>query len=324
MAADNRMSARPLNERLYTEPWRFDFWQAVRILRSLTKGEVCTDSPEDEAIRFTARVSQAFPASELYSAKIEEDKGALQVNFIGLAGAHGPLPAPVTDLIMERIRVGDTGLRDFLDLFNNRLISLYYNAIVKLHPGRGADPHPSESPFAQYAYAIAGMGTEGLRTSPVSEAPGGAGVPDASLLRHAALFATHPRSAVGLEMLVADHFEIPAKVIPFRGGWLTIEPEDRTRIGPFGQNQTLGDDAVLGNKAWDQSSGFTLVLGPLTADQYKNFLPCPAGNCRTLLLELVRFYVGEGMECSVELLLKDGEHIDMRLGFGGDGWLGWV
>ncbi|WP_169433102.1 type VI secretion system baseplate subunit TssG [Maridesulfovibrio zosterae] len=324
MAAENRMSACTLNERLYTEPWRFDFWQAVRILRSLTEGDVCADSPEDETIRFTARVSQAFPASELSAAETETGKAALQVNFIGLAGAHGPLPAPVTDLIMERIRVGDTGLRDFLDIFNNRLISLYYNAIVKLHPGRGADPHPSESPFAKYAYAIAGMGTEGLCTSPVPEAPGGAGVPDASLLRHAGLFAMHPRSAVGLEMLVADHFEIPAKVVPFRGDWLTIEPEDRTRIGPSGQNQTLGEDAVLGNKAWDQSSGFTLVLGPLTADQYKNFLPCPAGNCRTLLLDLVRFYVGEGMECNVELLLKDGEHIDMRLGFGGDGWLGWV
>ncbi len=323
MATNNRLSARPLNERLSAEPWRFDFWQAVRIMRSLTEGEVCADSPDDEAISFTARVSQAFPASDLYAVKTEKD-AELQVNFIGLAGAHGPLPAPVTDLIMERVRVGDTALRDFLDLFNNRLISIYYKSIVKLHPGRGPDPHPSESPFARYAYSIAGMGTKYLRTSPVTEAPGGAGVPDASLLRHAALFATNPRSAAGLEKLVTDHFDISAKVVPFKGTWLTIEPEDHTRLGMSGQNQVLGDSAVLGRKVWDQSSGFTLVLGPLTAKQYKNFLPEPAGNCRTYLLELVKFYVDQGMECHVELLLKDGEHIDMRLGYGGDGWLGWV
>ena len=57
----------PLDVVLRTEPYRFEFFQAVRILERLFQHSVGTDAnPEDEVVRFRAHQSLLFPPSEIY------------------------------------------------------------------------------------------------------------------------------------------------------------------------------------------------------------------------------------------------------------------
>src|SRR5947199_9804372 len=55
----------------------------------------------------------------------------MKVNFMGLSSPTGVLPTPYTELIIERAQKKDNGFRDFLDIFNHRLISLFYRAWEK-------------------------------------------------------------------------------------------------------------------------------------------------------------------------------------------------
>ena len=88
--------------------------------------------PATEIVRFSAHATLTFPASEIQSLDWREDLPPwMAVNFMGLTGPVGVLPLYYTELVMERLRSRDTGLRDFLDIFNHRAISLFYRAWEK-------------------------------------------------------------------------------------------------------------------------------------------------------------------------------------------------
>ena len=73
-----------------------------------------------------------------------------------------------------------------------------------------------------------------------------------------------------------------------RGDGRHFGEEQRTRIGRTGPNQRLGAGAILGTRAWDQQGAFELDLGPLTLEQFRDFLP--TGRGFRPLCDLVRFH----------------------------------
>src|SRR5688572_17697079 len=139
MASARRGKNVAVNELLAAEPYRFDFFQAVRVLEALARrgenGErkrqpVGGDhAPQDEVVRFRAHVSHRFPAGgiqDLRLPKSDDDLFEMTVSFLGAIGPSGALPQHYTQLVIDRVRQKDTSLRDFLDLFHHRLISHYY------------------------------------------------------------------------------------------------------------------------------------------------------------------------------------------------------
>ncbi|MDR2754313.1 MAG: type VI secretion system baseplate subunit TssG, partial [Planctomycetaceae bacterium] len=233
----NKEQALTLMERFRTEPQRFDFWQSVKLLQNglspnETQSEIAAVSPDKEQFRFASHVSQQFPASDVqnfiensiveggHGINKQNDKPVLSVNFLGLAGLHSPLPLPITELVLNRVKHGDTGLLDFLDIFNHRLISLFYRAMEPMQPGCGSQTHPAETEFADYLYAISGLLTNGLRKPE-----------HARFLPHAILFANRRKTAAGLEKIISERFNVTAKVEEFQGRWLWIEERDRTKLG---------------------------------------------------------------------------------------------
>jgi type VI secretion system protein ImpH len=76
MAAAGRGTDSPLTQLLFDEPYRFEFFQAVRLLERLNpgRGPVGRDGdPRDEAARFRAHASLAFPPSQI--CRIDEAGG---------------------------------------------------------------------------------------------------------------------------------------------------------------------------------------------------------------------------------------------------------
>lgn len=307
-----------VQEWLFAEPYRFDFFQAVKLLELVFPESVAVGEgpePEKEPVRFRARVAFDFPASEVQELDCQHDPLALMMttNFLGLAGASGPLPAPLAELVLERLRHKDTGLRDFLDIFNHRLISLMYRT-RKVHRVTLSSHAPERGPMANYLYSFLGLGLAHLRNRMAVE--------DRALLPYAGLISQQPRSVVGMEQMLSDHFQAPVTVQQFSGGWRTIEPDQRTAMGKSGKNQLLGQTIVLGGRIWDQQGGLRIAVGPLPLDQFLHFLP--DGNAYAPFCSMTRFYVGEEFQFRIRVKIKAAEIPETRLGKSKLGWTSWV
>ena len=137
------LAASEIAEKLRREPFSFDFFQAVRLLERFFPERTSVGKfthPENEVARFGVHPSLAFPASQIQSMDWpgEDPNGEdgphedgpekpvhMTVNFMGLTGPQGVLPNPYTTLLIERLRFNDSAPRDFLDIFNHRIISLF-------------------------------------------------------------------------------------------------------------------------------------------------------------------------------------------------------
>jgi type VI secretion system protein ImpH len=327
VAAFGWQGERSLEEWLFAEPYRFDFFQAVRLLESLRPDAESPgqgSEPEREAVRFRSRVALDFPASEVQqivpAADADDREGGaaipaeMTVNFMGLAGAFGPLAIPDTELLLERIRSRDFAARDFLDTFNHRLVSLMYQA-RKMHRPALTTQSPDQTPVARYLYSFFGLGLTALR--------GRMRIPDRALLYTAGILSQQPRSAAGLERLLACHFQVTVRVRQLVGRWRPLEPGEWTRIGKVrGRNQMLGMSTSIGTRIWDQQGSFVVQLGPLTQAQFFDFLP--SGTAYRPLSELTHFYAGPEFEFAFRLTLQAAAVPETRLGQARLGWTSWL
>jgi type VI secretion system ImpH/TssG family protein len=211
MAAESRRTDPPLKQQLFQEGYRFEFFQAVRLLqRSQSKRQPVggASRPSDEAVRFRARQSLSFPPSEIYEireAEAAERPPEMTVAFMGLTGPQGVLPRYYTELMLDRIREKDYTLRDFFDVLNHRLISLFYRAWEKHRIVVGCERsilRGSKDTFADDLFALMGMGTKGLREQLL--------LPERTLLHYTGLLVSHRHSADALRQCLADYFEAVA------------------------------------------------------------------------------------------------------------------
>ena len=321
MATHSWGTDRPVDETLFRDGHRFDFYQAVRLMEILRPKRVPVGEHTDpgaEIVRFKSRVGLDFPATDVDEVRSsrESDQPEMVVNFMGIAGVQGPLPNAVTELIVDRVFKKDTAFRDFLDIFNHRLISLMYR-VRKIHRPALDSRRPEDRPFARYLYSMIGLGTKGLR--------GRMSVNDRALLFYSGILAMKPRSAAGLETLLSHYFKVRILLQPLTGQWHSLEEDQVTVLGTPGQNQRLGQTAVLGRRVWDQQGRFTLMIGPLKLPEFREFLP--PGNRFRPLSELTRFYVGQELDFECRLQLRAEEVPESRLG--GDsaprlGWTSWL
>jgi len=309
---------------LFEEAHRFDFFQAVRLLERLFphRRAVGRDArPSSEAVRFRSHTSLSFPPSAVHDLGRDEAEGQplMTVAFLGLTGPLGVLPRHYTELVVERLRQKDRTLRDFFDLFNHRLVSLFYRAWEKYRVTIGYEEAQSaqrtEDRFSHYLFDLFGMGTDGLR--------GRLGIPDRALVFYTGLLSQTRRSATAMEGLLHDYFGVPVTVVQFVGQWLRLATHNRSRLGGRQHNNALGTSAVAGSRVWDQHAKLRIQVGPLSIAEYDEFLP--SGSAFQPLVQLARYFVGQEVDFDVQLVLKAAEVPRCCLGAKGIGGprLGW-
>lgn len=306
---------------LFDEPYRFEFAQAVRLLRQLNPqraGVGLFQPPRSEVVHFGAAPSLSFPASEIQELHEREDAPPrMRVNFMGLVGPLGVLPLYYTELAAERVRARDYTLLDFLDIFHHRLISLFYRVSEKYRFVVGYEQ--SEDRFSGYLLDLIGLGTPALRRRQDIE--------DESLLFYTGLLAQQPKSAEALRLLLTDYFKVPIEIEQFLGAWYRLDQEAQCNLDDTAlDSQQLGFGAVVGDEIWDPQSRVRVVIGPLPLARYLDFLP--SGAAYRPLCSLVRFFAGDEFDFEVQLILKREETPACELGATGDtaprlGWLTW-
>ncbi len=304
MEAKNRRTDPPLVEALFEEPYRFGFFQAVRLLERLfperqpvgrsQQPDGRASRPAREVVRFRTPPTLDFPPSEVRQFAHDGDgekPPQMTVAFMGLTGPSGVLPNPYTELLMDRVRAGDRAMHEFLDLFSHRMISLFYRAWEKYRFAIAYE-REGEDRTTEYFFDLIGLGARGLR--------GRLGLPDQGLLCYAGLIAQRPHSAVAIAAILSDYFGVPACAEQFRGRWLRLDGESVTRLGRA--NSRLGQSAIAGARVWDNQSKFRLRFGPLKFAEFTALLP--VGSAFKPATQLARFLAGMELDFDVQLVLK--------------------
>lgn len=305
-------------------PYNFPFLQAVRLLErsavlespashngvkdtyKFNKQPVAIFTPPNtEAIRFRTNNVLSFSSSEIstISANQKTKKWDLSVNFMGLTGSQGVLPYHYTELLLKRLKLKDESLSKFLDLFNHRTISLFYQASSKYnlpieYERKKLNPSKTKTrdDHSQALLSLIGLGTNHLNDRLY--------IRDESLFFYSGLLSQQVKTTSGLKQILGSYFKIPIKINEFVGQWQTLIEDVRTRLPgreiPNGQNNRIGRSVMLGRQGWFAQGKITIVLGPLTKEQLKIF--SPGTRALKALNEIVQIYLG--MEYDYDFIIK--------------------
>ena len=279
---------------------RYSFFRLIYLLERTTPGAppVGQLGPvSEERIRLRGDPSLIFASSDVsgVDARKYPDnivRAQVSTHFMALYGSVSPLPTYFVEQIAHHdYQGGPQPIREFLDIFHHRLLSLVYRAWTKyrfsvMYRTKGTDP------FTRRMFCSVGL--DGLKDH--------AGVIDRFLfLRYAPILASKSRSARGLDVVLNDLFgTMGVKLEQFVGHWTLIEKPHRNKLGVM--NHQLGESLTIGRYVYDGSGRFTIVFGPLGYDEYLSFLP--GGHRRPLLRGVVDTFTRGMYDVMLELHVK--------------------
>jgi type VI secretion system protein ImpH len=287
MAAKSRRTPASLVERLTARPEDFEFFQALRLLEQVALSQ----SEDASAIEFSGNSNLSFPGNSVSKIAPAEEDGRktwrAEVKLFGLTGTAGVLPYHYSELVQQRLRLRDRGLKSFLDLFNSRLIHLFYKAWRKYRLPFAYEYHKlagknGEDSFTRTISSLAGLGTPSLKNDlPIN---------NDSLLGLSGILSRPVRPAIAVEQALQYYFGLPIAIKQFRGQWLDIPEDTQSKLPggelPLGMNCELGRNAILGSHGWQIQSKFSVLIKNITYQQLMDLQP--GGQKLRQLKELTR------------------------------------
>ncbi|MBP6438946.1 type VI secretion system baseplate subunit TssG [Thermomonas sp.] len=303
----------PAIDRLLNDPGRFGFFQAVRLLYSVGGFDGRGTGARPGPLRFTTPASLSFPPSELHSIAQADASTRVCVNFFGLTGPSGVLPRTYTELLIARKQVQrDQSAQEFFDLFNHRLVSLFWLAWAKHRPEIGRQFGFNNSVY-RYLEHIVGLGTPALQARLHPTRRGATPVkplPSAALSYFSGLIAQRPHGERAIAQVVSAVVAAPVQATGCLGTWQDIAADARTRLGRG--NHRLGAGCVLGTRYWDRQTTLRLTIGPIDRARFNALLP--RGARLADIIELTRFLTGLALDLRIRLSLRADQVPPLRLG----------
>jgi type VI secretion system protein ImpH len=316
MATDSGPTSHTLGSALAERPYDFHFIQAMWLIgRALPEAVPIGHQgpPDREPVRLTPSVSLAFPPCDIES--MEEDPEArppyhVYTTFLGLYGAHSPLPSFYAEEILHRSDEGDDPVRGFLDIFNHRLLSLLYRGMLKFRGHLLFDSTAGDE-FSWRLFALSGLSAHGLAEA--------SGLPKTRLLQFAGLWCQLPRSAAALQAMLSTYLGLACVEVQqnvFR--WVYLDPSARFRLGV--QSNRLGDDAIAGRRIPDHTGKFRVSIGPVEYETYREYLP--GTDKANALARLARLGSGGWLAFDLEVILRGEDTPRLAVVLSAEGQLG--
>lgn len=313
-----------LRARLEQDARKFSFFRLVYMLERLYPGAPPVGQlgpASTERVRLRGDTSLVFASSDVSDLKLvkypdDVERVRVSAAFLGLYGSVSPLPTHFAEqLAIQDYQGGPQPIREFLDVFHHRLLSLLYRTWSKyrfavMYRMKGADP------FTRRMFCSVGI--DGFRDNDTPLAR-------FLYLKYAPMLASKSRSARGLGVVMNDLFgAMGVSIEQFVGHWTLIEKPLRNKMGVM--NHVLGESLTIGRYVFDGTGRFKIKLGPLTYDEYLSFLP--GGSRRPLVKGVVDTFTRGIYDVMLELHVKKDEAPRLRLGadrpsvLGRTAWLG--
>ena len=301
MAAQDWSHDDRLAETLAGRARRFSFFQLVRLLerRPQSTVRVGESGPAaEEGLRFRPDASLGFPATDVVAlepvsaAQLALHRVRITTTFLGVYGSTSPLPSfYCEDVLWED--PDNSRVRDFLDIFHHRLISLFYRCWCKYRYPVEFE-HGKDDPITPRLFALTGLGSPAMVEATA--------LPDSwRLLHFAGLFQHQPHSALDLERVLSDYFDgLPVEVEECTGRWIPIRDEQLPALGL--RNCRLDVDCSIGTRVFGRMTSFRVWIGPCDHARVRDFLP--GQDDHRVLERLVDLFVNEPMTFDIGLRVR--------------------
>lgn len=298
---------------LRQHPYRFEFFQAVRLLEQAYATAGVRSGVVGELVRFRNSLLLSFPPSEIETltrletwgdasapdstADPRDQRYELTPTFIGLTGPMGALPRHYTEKLIEREALfRDRAARAFLDIFSNRMVAFFYRAWKKyrLHILYEQD---RKNLFTPLMLSLVGCDHARLRADLQL---GNRDIYDESIAHYAGIARHRPVSATNVQRMLADYFDVDVRFEQFVGRWFAIPENQRTTLS--GQYATLGVTSFCGERTWQRQTKIRILLGPMSHAEFMSFLPY--GSAARSLSRILALTLGQSYEFEIRLVLK--------------------
>lgn len=290
-----------LTAQMAATPRRFALGQALRLLGFLhARDSAGWESFIRDHVAVRPWLSLSFPASDIAGFEARDGRFTLTATGFGLYGTMGPLPTFYTEELLEEARRDESVSRDFLDILNNHLYHMLYQAETHNRLERRAVESPGEMP-RHIQFCLMGQAEAALR-EPGPPRPGLVGLL-AGRSRSAAQLARYLRRVLGRDDVAVE--QCVERRVP-------IDRGQRCRLGAA--NNRLGEDAVLGAETRDSAGRFRLHLGCVVHGDMAYFLPGRPGH--GLLAEKLRRFLDAPLEYDLALHPAPGPASPRPLGQG--------
>ncbi|MRW94359.1 type VI secretion system baseplate subunit TssG [Duganella sp. FT80W] len=258
---------------LLEHPQRFEFFQAVRLVRQWR--------PDDA--RFRNRLAMSFPPNQIENLSADESGVRITPAFIGLLGSQGALPLHYSERIARHERDhNDGGPRAFMDMLSHRAVEMFYEAWQRHRP------ECIEDEFLDMLNALAG--------THVSDEM----IDRETLAFYAMQIRSRTVSAPQLAGMYSEYFGVPVEVQQLVGEWSEMPAEDQAQLGKA--NVDLDGGIMLGARTYNCDQRARLRIGPLDKDRYQRFLP---GHTSALHLQaMLELHCGVGMTWEIHLVQR--------------------
>ncbi len=276
--------------------------------------------PHLEPVVLKADPDAQFPATEVANWNVHTEPPEVLVSFFGLFGPSGALPQHYTQLLNDRARIKDFALRDFLDMFNHRMLSFFYRCWEKHQFPIAFETSRAVGREDHVTGALRGL--IGLRTNGLWDR---LSIPSSDFMFFAGHFSNRRPTASALSDMIESAFNVPARVEQFVAQWMYIPLEEQTRIGVqplgFSLGNQLGGEAIAGQRVLDFQNKFRVQIGPLGFMKFLEFNP-DSPKLRQVF-DYIRQYVGPQFDLDLQVILKREEVATTQLGNPKTAHLGW-
>jgi type VI secretion system protein ImpH len=271
MAAAQRKQNTSVRQQLFANGCSFSFFKAVHLLEGLSGGTSpgLGLSPANDPVRFRVEPGFCFPASDIraITRAAENSQPEVSISFMGLIGPQGILPDWYNEHALARIHHKDRAFSDFLDIFHQRLLSLFYLAWKKYRLAENYRADDSD-PISRSLADLVGMGPDSDKREHRTQFEQCA---RRRLIYFSGLAARPVPTAAAIEAVIGNAVGAPVAVEQFVARMIPVDARDRTCLGH--RNGTLQKDALCGGRIRDIGTCFVVRIGPLTWEKYLAFQP---------------------------------------------------
>jgi predicted component of type VI protein secretion system len=293
-------------EDLVVNPALFSFSSAMFLLK--------TFFPKKE-IYIQSKISLAIKTNDIEAIQIRENIIYVMVNFISLAGAQGPLPLSYAEMI--RWMSNSKPVRDFLNIFNNRIACITNNIAQKYNPEFNVDNQVIQTHERFIMSCVSGICDENNDrdvSANYAHEIKQRFLTNNDLMQYASFYWSRVRNIYNLRNIIESFFQVNSHVSDGNSRWVEIPLNMTSRLcndasknvilirslqklssnqgasysqSPY--NNILGKNCVLGSKyrAYDE----IIVRLDVDFDLLTEFLPTHFSQSFQKLNELIKSYL---------------------------------